>query len=118
MLSFTKHEQRLVLFWVGVFVVGVPLARLLKMHPAFSRRVSFLDAASLPQRQDLNTVTFDDLVLVPTLGRTRAEKIIRFRMANGDFVDIDDLKKVPGLNANVIEQIAPYLTVKKGARDE
>lgn len=114
----TKHERWLIFSLLGIMAFGVPLAGLLKRSPVFFRRISFLEAVSAPPVHDLNAVTFEKLLTVPGVGRLTAEKIIRYRMARGDFDNVEDLNNVPGLNAKVITRIVPYLTVEKEARHD
>lgn len=45
---------------------------------------------------DLNTVTFDQLVTVPGIGETTAQKILNYRENNGKFKEVAELKGIVG----------------------
>ncbi|HZZ99710.1 MAG TPA: helix-hairpin-helix domain-containing protein [Candidatus Paceibacterota bacterium] len=53
----------------------------------------------------LNQADADELEKIPGLGRNRAEDIVNFREQNGSFDSWDDLKKVPGLNEEMINKL-------------
>lgn len=112
MIFLTKQEKILCLFLLASFVCGSPLAFCLRKYPDFAMTLSFLERLSAPQPQDLNKVTFEDLTAMPAVGRTMAERIIRYRMAEGEFYSVEDLKKISGLDSRVFERMRPYLTVK------
>ena len=59
-------------------------------------------AQELP-RINLNTATAIELESGLTLRRSQAAAIIAYRSEHGHFTSLDDLKKVPGLDAAVIE---------------
>lgn len=54
-------------------------------------------------RVNVNTATAIELESGLTLKRSQAAALIAFREKNGDFKTIEDLKKVPGLDAEKLE---------------
>jgi competence protein ComEA len=52
---------------------------------------------------NVNKATAIELESRLSLRRSQAAAVIRYRNENGDFKSIDDLKKVPGIDAAVIE---------------
>lgn len=72
-------------------------------------------AASDPQTQllNLNTATSDELVELPGIGEQKANAIIQYRSAYGDFSSIDDLLYVPGIGQSLLDTIRNYVTVEK-----
>ncbi|MBO5340330.1 MAG: helix-hairpin-helix domain-containing protein [Oscillospiraceae bacterium] len=60
---------------------------------------------------DLNTASCSDLERLPGIGTVRAQDIIDWRQEHGPFSSVDDLKKVKGIGAGVLEQILPYVKV-------
>ncbi len=60
---------------------------------------------------NINTATFDELVALPEIGETLAQRIIDYRDQNGDFTDVQDLLQIPGMTASTLEKIRPYITV-------
>ncbi len=63
---------------------------------------------------EVNTASKELLTYVSGLGPRLAASIIQFRNQNGDFVNREPLKKVPGLGAKAFEQAAGFLRIKNG----
>ncbi|KQC00277.1 helix-hairpin-helix domain-containing protein [Pedobacter sp. Hv1] len=59
---------------------------------------------------NINTATFDDLKNHPYLKYKQINAIIQYRKQHGSYNNMDDLKKVIILDAQIIKQLAPYLT--------
>lgn len=56
----------------------------------------------------VNDATLEQLISVPGLGEVKAKKIIEYRNENGDFKNLDDLKKVSGIGDSTFEKIKEY----------
>ena len=68
--------------------------------------------ATLPEAPiDLNTADATALAALPGVGAGLAERIVRFRDANGPFDSVDELADVSGITDRRLESLAPYLTV-------
>lgn len=61
---------------------------------------------------NLNTATAEQLQTIPGIGEKKAEEIIAWRKANGDFKAIEDLRKIKGIGEKKFEKMKPYITVK------
>lgn len=57
----------------------------------------------------INEATVADLTALPGIGPALAERIVAYRTAHGDFVDMDGLGAVPGIGPALQEKLAPYL---------
>lgn len=64
------------------------------------------------QPTNLNTASADDLISLPGIGPTLAQRIIDFREQYGDFSSVDDLTLVQGISSTLIEEVRAYLTVE------
>lgn len=62
---------------------------------------------------NINTATPQELVLLPGIGKAKAEQIVQYRQAK-PFASVDDLKNIPGLGAKRIEAMRPHV-VTEGA---
>jgi len=62
---------------------------------------------------DLNTATPDALQAIPGIGEVIAERIVKWREANGPFHQVDDLMKVQGIGEKLLEKLRPYVRVGK-----
>jgi competence protein ComEA len=60
---------------------------------------------------NLNTATAQQLMLLPGVGETTAQKIIEYRTENDGFTTIEDIMKVNGIGEKKFEQLKPYIKV-------
>ncbi|MBI5555207.1 MAG: helix-hairpin-helix domain-containing protein, partial [Elusimicrobia bacterium] len=60
---------------------------------------------------DVNTATFDELILLPGINRYQAYKIIEYRRVFGYFLTLDELLKVEGLSLQDVASWQSYITV-------
>lgn len=61
---------------------------------------------------NLNTATEDQLMLLPTVGPSKAERIVTWRKKNGGFKRIADLRRVKGFGYKTFKRLEPFLDVK------
>jgi len=66
-----------------------------------------------PDRIDINTATADELVGLPGIGETLAQRIIRFREENGPFRRVEDLLKVKGIGEKSFQKLRPSIKVSQ-----
>lgn len=77
--------------------------------PPPSRNPSGKKTALAARGIDLNSATVDELVSLPGVGRSTAEKIIQYRSEHGPFTDPADLTNVKGIGPKKIEKIKPLV---------
>lgn len=68
------------------------------------------DTAS--SKLNINTAEETELTTLPGIGQAKARSIIEYRNKNGDFKDITDLKKIPGIKDGLFAPIADLITIK------
>lgn len=61
---------------------------------------------------NVNTATVDQLQLLPRIGPALAQRIVKFRKANGEFKSVDELVAVKGVGERSLERLRPYVTIK------
>ena len=62
---------------------------------------------------NINSAMESTLALLPGVDLETALNIIEFRESNGPFSTIDDLKKVKGIDEDLLERIRPYVSTDK-----
>jgi competence protein ComEA len=63
------------------------------------------------QLVDINLATLEELDTLPGIGPITAQKIIDYRVANGDFKAIDELLEVDGIGQATFDKIKGLVTV-------
>jgi competence protein ComEA len=58
---------------------------------------------------DVNRAEWPELIQLPGIGPTLAQRLIDEREQNGAFRDLEDLSRVSGLGPRTLERIKPYL---------
>lgn len=58
---------------------------------------------------NINSSSKADLIRLPGIGETYAQRIIEYRETNGDFTSVDDLVKVKGIGKRTLEKIKPFI---------
>jgi competence ComEA-like helix-hairpin-helix protein len=65
----------------------------------------------VPALVNINTATVSDLLTLPGIGPAKAQAIIDFRTAHGNFTSIDDLDNVPGIGPATINLVRAYVKI-------
>jgi competence ComEA-like helix-hairpin-helix protein len=61
---------------------------------------------------NLNTANEDQLMLLPTVGPAKAERIVTWRKKNGGFKRVADLRRVKGFGYKTFKKLEPFLDIK------
>lgn len=69
-------------------------------------------ARELTGKVNLNTATEEQLMLLPTVGPAKAERIVIWRKKNGAFRRIADLRRVKGFGYKTFKRLEPFLDIK------
>jgi competence protein ComEA len=75
-------------------------------------RPSKSNRRELTGKLNLNTATEEQLMLLPTVGPAKAERIVAWRKRNGAFRRPADLRRVKGFGYKTFKRLEPYLDVK------
>jgi competence protein ComEA len=66
----------------------------------------------LTGKLNLNTANEDQLMLLPTVGPAKAERIVTWRKKNGGFKRTADLRHVKGFGYKTFKRLEPWLDIK------
>ena len=66
----------------------------------------------LTGKVNINTATEDQLMLLPTVGPAKAERIVTWRKKNGGFKRTADLRHVKGFGYKTFKRLEPFLDIK------
>lgn len=61
---------------------------------------------------NLNTATYEHLLMLPDMSEGMARNIVSYREANGPFSSVDDLIRIQGFWYTYIDQIRPYVRLE------
>lgn len=61
---------------------------------------------------NLNAATAEELAEVPGLNKDLAAKIIELREENGEFIDMEELLDIPGVDSKLLRQLKKYLFIE------
>jgi comEA protein len=128
-LSLTPTERRVLLFLAGTLIAGAAIRYYQEAFPPewkFDYRAADSSFAAYQQRiaadtakaavvrgqpLNINTASTAELLSLPGIGRTLAERIVQHREQAGRFAAVDDLKNVKGINKKKFEKLKPYISV-------
>lgn len=61
---------------------------------------------------DLNLATKDELMTLPGIGETKADRILGYRKEHGGFQTIEDIMQIAGVKEAIFSKVKDYITVK------
>ena len=62
---------------------------------------------------DLNSATAEELAKIPDLNQELAERIVDAREENGEFVDMEELLDVEGIDVTLLRQLKKHLMIEE-----
>ncbi len=62
---------------------------------------------------NINSATAEELAKVPGLNQELAERIIEAREENGEFVDMDELLDIEGIDTKLLRQLKKHIKVEE-----
>ena len=87
-----------------------PLAA--KLEADEPERPAKKSAKELTGKLNLNTANEEQLMMLPTVGPAKAERIVTWRKKNGGFKRTADLRRVKGFGYKTFKRLEPFLDIK------
>src|SRR6056297_2167262 len=123
---FTKKEKNIILTLALIILIGavwflikkyiicsdpVNLADLENKNNFSRQEEQFpVEVITENNKVNINADSFERIEALPYIGRKRAEDIIEYRKANGNFHKLEDLTSVKGIGLKTIEKLKPLVT--------
>ena len=82
----------------------------MSLQPAFAASPNNMEVSGI-EKININKADIEQLSLIKGIGSKKAQAIIDYRLANGDFTHLDELTSVKGIGDSTLQKIIPYLTL-------
>jgi competence protein ComEA len=105
----TVQERKALLFLLSMVLMGVCINFVAKTYPAIEQ-VSKIDERCL--KVSINQANYEDLLRVQNITPKLAKKIIEFRLAQGSFRSIEELKEIKGIGNDRYEKLKDLFFVE------
>lgn len=66
---------------------------------------------------DVNQAEWAELILLPGVGPTLAQRLIDDRRERGEFLSVDELMRIRGIGQRTLQRIRPYVLPISGEHD-
>jgi len=109
MFNFTLEEKKVILFLLVISFCGLTLDNLAKLNC----RIKQLYCPQLSlSRIDLNKVSLEELTRTRCLPMKTSQRIIAYRMKNGNFSSLEALREVKGIGQQRYEKLKEIFYVE------
>ena len=109
MFNLTSEERKVIIFLMGVALMGVGVSYAAKVF-APVERIARLESDF--GKVDLNSADKDTLKSVPGIGEKLAQRIVALREEKAGLSDIEQIKEIKGLTGGKFNKIKNYLVVR------
>ena len=96
---------------IGVFIGRNSISRYAPLGGTSGTESVATASVDMDYRMDINTATKIQLMELPGIGETIADRILDYRDQNGMFSATDELLNVDGIGEKKLLQIEPYIRI-------
>lgn len=109
MLNLTQQEKKVILFLTAIALCGMGI----DFYNKICSRIKPLAYFNRdPGKININQADQETLVILPGIGEKLAQRIIDYRIKNGYFPDIEELKKIKGITDYRFEKIKQAVSIE------
>ncbi|MDP1854265.1 MAG: helix-hairpin-helix domain-containing protein [Candidatus Omnitrophota bacterium] len=110
-LNLTRQEKNVILAVTFAALVGIGISYLFKVMPK-AGEIYATPSFNKPLKVNINTADKEQLAELPLIGPKTAQAIIDYRIKNGKFTEINQLKNIKGISEKKIEKIKAFLILE------
>ncbi|MBP9853392.1 MAG: helix-hairpin-helix domain-containing protein [Candidatus Omnitrophica bacterium] len=111
MFILTKNETIVLAVFAVVICLGSIFHMLIKKAPVLTHFTNQSGTGLVHHKIDINTADKVELESVPYIGDYTASAILEYRLKNGAFKNLEQLKMIRGIRENNFKRFQPYLKV-------
>lgn len=134
MFNITKQEKSVLLFIGSVVLLGIGVNYLSKNNPHFKnyftqelqnragahQKINASTSLSINPEQsrriNLNKAALEELTRLSGIGPGLAQRIIDYRLSEGGFKAIEEVKKVKGIGAGKFELLKDHVSIEENSQ--
>jgi competence protein ComEA len=116
----TEQERRTLIVLGGSAVLGLSVVLWQQQRPA----ISVAQGPTPPYTQwqarvrqsslvDINQATVEELMRLPQIGPSLAQRIVAYREAHGGFEHPEQLRQVPGIGPKIYASVKDYIATEQ-----
>ena len=108
MFNLTTEEKRVVLFVVGLALLGTGISFFFRSPGRQKAKNHFYEQSA---KIDLNTADHNLLLSVRGIGKKLAARILDYRSKNARFTALEELKNIKGITENRYQKLKEYFLI-------
>jgi competence ComEA-like helix-hairpin-helix protein len=112
MVPLTQEEKKVVVFFLGLLLFGMGLDFARKKTGPFHLIEEEAIKKEVFRKVDINKASLHQLRSVPGVGPKLALAIFDDRKAQGDFKQLEEIKRVKGIKDKKFKEIEPYICIE------
>ena len=122
MTKLERLERGILIFLVLMLISGIMVSALRKTRPPVGvmiEKFSAEDYKAAPDDEglsirkiDINSASAEELMKIKGVGAAIAGRIVEYRLNNGTFSSVDDIKNVKGVGVALFEKIKSRITAE------
>ena len=110
MLRLTPQE-RLVLLFSALAILSGSILHYASTLPGLNGLMHLIDGDRVYPKKDINTATYEELITIPYIGDSTAQRIIEYRTNRGKISSLRELLAIKGIKEKSFGIFSKYLKI-------